>query len=86
MLRLLPLIGSLVLAPVPVRAGEFTGFYAGVNAGYCWDREETRESGPAAPAYGSGADGSTDNSLPPSASAAAAALRRSDPRRAPTGR
>ncbi len=84
MIRLVPLIGSLLLATAAARAGDFTGFYAGVNAGYGREHEETRGTGrlpSSTPPEGGGAE-----SLPPSASAAASALRRAGPGRSATGR
>ena len=82
MIRRVPLVGLLLLAAAPARAEDFSGFYAGVNAGYGRDHEETgagnhpTSSAPAAPGH---ADAGTG--LPPSASAAAATLRRVGPGR-----
>jgi hypothetical protein len=60
-------------------AEDFTGFYAGLNAGYAWGRERDRAvSSPATgPVFAPGRGGASD--LPPSARDAAAALRRSEP-------
>ncbi len=84
MIRLVPLIGSLLLAPTAARAGDFTGFYAGVNAGYGREHEETKGTGriPSPPLP----EGGVADGLPPSASAAASALRRAGPGRSATGR
>ena len=82
MLRRLPLL--FLLLALPARAEDFTGFYAGVNAGYGWGRE--KDAG-AAPAVSPGAPTSESRAvtaLPPSASAAAAAVQRPD--RAATSR
>lgn len=82
MLRRLPLL--FLLVSLPAQAEDFTGFYAGVNAGYGWSRD--KEMG-AAPAVSPGAPSSESRGatvLPPSASAAAAAVQR--PGRAGTSR
>lgn len=67
----------LVLAG-SAHAEDFTGFYAGINAGYAWGHERDRAvSSPAAgPVFAPDRGGASD--LPPSARDAAAALRRSD--------
>lgn len=78
MIRLLTLLGSLLLATASARAEDFSGFYAGVSAGYGRGHEDTKGTG--------GTPGPTttlpegrgaDDGLPPSASAAASSLRRS---------
>ena len=73
MIRFL-LLGSLLLLPTASLAEDFTGFYAGVNAGYGWDREEAKGIAPIP--RPTGASGTRTEGLPPSASAAAAAFRR----------
>ena len=83
MRRILPLIVLFLLAG-HARAEDFTGFYAGVNAGYGWSRERDRTAGaienrPIAGPRDSGSD------LPPSAQDAAASLRRSSRIGADTG-
>ncbi|MFH6786112.1 MULTISPECIES: hypothetical protein [Methylobacterium] len=65
----LAVIGAL--SATPVAAEDFTGFYAGINAGYGWSKERTEgaaKPGVPLPAGGTpqGADG-----LPPSAARAA---------------
>ncbi|MGC5781376.1 hypothetical protein [Methylobacterium sp. NFXW15] len=82
MLRRLPLL--FLLVALPARAEDFTGFYAGVNAGYGWSRD--KEAG-AAPDVSPGAPSSESRAataLPPSATAAAAGIQR--PGRTTTGR
>ncbi|MDP4002195.1 hypothetical protein [Methylobacterium sp. NEAU K] len=68
----------LVLASTAAQAEDFTGFYAGLNAGYARGEERDRVTGSPAPvpgaAFGRPAAGSD---LPPSARDAATALRRS---------
>ena len=68
----------LVLASVPVRAEDFSGFYAGVNAGYALGKERDRSVGipVTEPGAGAGRTG-TGPDLPPSARDAAAGLPRS---------
>ncbi len=62
----------LGLATAPVAAGDFTGFYAGVNAGYAFGRDGERLPGPAVtPDPGRAA---SDDALPPSARSAADVL------------
>jgi hypothetical protein len=75
MRRILPSIVLFLLAG-HARAEDFTGFYAGVNAGYGWSRERDRSpaaagTNPTAGPRDAGSD------LPPSAQDAAASLRRS---------
>ncbi|MCJ2060727.1 hypothetical protein MKL09_29930 [Methylobacterium sp. J-048] len=67
----------LVLASTAARAEDFTGFYAGPNAGYAWGRDRGRREGAHAPDP-IRTDANPD--LPPSARDAALALRRSDRR------
>jgi hypothetical protein len=71
---------ALAAASVPARATDFTGFYAGVNAGYGWEREKSDTKARVLPGT-SLPDARTTNALPPSASAAAAALGRPSPAR-----
>lgn len=73
----------LLVVAGQAKAEDFTGFYAGINAGYAWGHEHdrtTRESRP--PAIEPGTD------LPPSARDAALALRQSEASRtaSPSGR
>ena len=80
-MRLVPtatLLGLALLAGPPARAEDFTGFYAGINAGYALGRE--REARAAAPGAGpTGATGTgpakTGADLPPSAAQAARQMR-----------
>lgn len=67
----------LVLAG-SAHAEDFTGFYAGLNAGYAWGHARGRavSSPGAGPVFAPGSGSASD--LPPSARDAAAALRRSD--------
>lgn len=68
----------LILGHTAARAEDFSGFYAGVNAGYSWGKG--RERSFVAPATGPGAESGRNESgpdLPPSARDAAAALQRS---------
>ncbi len=68
----------LVLGNAATRAEDFSGFYAGVNAGYAWGKGRDRSF--VAPATGPGAESGRNESgpdLPPSARDAAAALQRS---------
>ncbi len=82
MIRRLPLL--ILLAAPPAQAEDFTGFYAGVNAGYGWSREKDKDAAPwVAPGVPSGESGPA-TTLPPSASAAAAGVQRAG--RAATGR
>lgn len=64
------LLGAF-LAASPAKAEDFTGFYAGINAGYGWSRE--RKSGDAKPGTPLPAWGQpqVDHGLPPSAARAA---------------
>jgi len=71
-------VRCLALAPVwvvfaasPVAAEDFSGFYAGINAGYAFDRTD-RESGIANPFVPSVRE---DHRLPPSAAASTLATR-----------
>jgi hypothetical protein len=66
----------------PAQAEDFSGFYAGINAGYAAGRSRDRSvtvPGTASPAAAVGAG----SDLPPSARDAAAALRSSDSRSTP---
>ncbi|WP_246682775.1 hypothetical protein [Methylobacterium sp. WL9] len=64
--RRLALLIALALGVSPACAEDFTGFYAGVNAGYAFDRERHVQAAssafPGAPSAGGNAEG-----LPPSA-------------------
>jgi hypothetical protein len=82
MVRFVSMIAGLVLAAasVPARATDFTGFYAGVNAGYGWEREKSATKNHAGPGIAV-PDARAADALPPSASAAAAALNRPSPAR-----
>jgi hypothetical protein len=75
MIRSLSLAGLLWLAPSLARAEDFTGFYAGVNAGYGWGHEETKGGTRLGPPRTDLRDSPADG-LPPSASAAATAMGR----------
>lgn len=76
MRRALPRLAPacLVLLPLaaPARAEDFTGFYAGVNAGYAFGRDGSRGLSLAPGAPGAAAPG---NDLPPSAAGAARQMR-----------
>ncbi len=86
MIRLLTLLGSLLLATASARAEDFSGFYAGVNAGYGRGHEDTKgTAGTPAPAAALPEGRGGDDGLPPSASAAASTLRRSGSGRSPAG-
>ncbi|MEL6060098.1 MULTISPECIES: hypothetical protein [unclassified Methylobacterium] len=78
------LLSMLLLAlPGVARAGDFTGFYAGINAGYARGHEHDRSTNESPLLIVKpGAD------LPPSARDAALALHRSEPGRvaSPSGR
>lgn len=76
MVRRLPLVLAFALAAVPAQAEDFTGFYAGVNAGYGRGHEESKGTIPGFSSGTNPGEGSTTAALPPSASAAAAMLRR----------
>ncbi|GJE38389.1 hypothetical protein [Methylobacterium persicinum] len=77
MLRPLLLLLLCAVSTAPARAGDFTGAYAGVNAGYGWSHERDNGIAPAVPP-GAPATASSPPGLPPSATAAAATLRRQD--------
>ena len=71
---LLALIGLACLAaPVPASAEDFTGFYAGVNAGYGFETGG-RDGRGAMPGASVDAPGGADSGLPPSARDASRAL------------
>ena len=76
-----PVLISAVLLVISgaARAGDFGGFYAGINAGYArgGERDQT-VTGPVADALASRTRPGVGSDLPPSAQGAAAALRRSD--------
>ncbi|TGE00838.1 hypothetical protein EU555_07800 [Methylobacterium nonmethylotrophicum] len=55
----------------PAAAEDFTGFYAGVNAGYGWGKDRTDGTRPGAPLPAQAATRDGDG-LPPSAARAAA--------------
>ena len=74
MIRCLPLL--LPLAALPARAEDFTGFYAGVNAGYASGRETNTGTAPVATPGAPPSGNHTATALPPSASAAAAGVQR----------
>ncbi|SFL65477.1 hypothetical protein [Methylobacterium pseudosasicola] len=78
MRRLLMPIILFALASAPVRAEDFSGFYAGVNAGYALGNVRDRSVGipGTEPGAGPGRTG-TGPDLPPSARDAAAGLQRS---------
>ena len=76
MIRRLPLTLLFLLAALPARAEDFTGFYAGVNAGYGWSRDKETGAGAPVPPGAAPAEGRAASALPPSASAAAAGVRR----------
>lgn len=75
MIRRLPLL--ILLAALPARAEDFTGFYAGVNAGYGWSREKDTGAAPVVSSGSPSGESRAAPALPPSASAAAAGLQRS---------
>ncbi|MCJ2012357.1 hypothetical protein [Methylobacterium sp. J-076] len=74
--RLPPLLCVICSVALPAQAEDFTGAYAGVNAGYGWSREGNHGTAPAT-LPGATATVPSAPSLPPSATAAAAALRHS---------
>ncbi|MBN4093695.1 MULTISPECIES: hypothetical protein [Methylobacterium] len=76
-MRRLVLSTALVLLAGTARAEDFTGFYAGINAGYGWGH--ARDGRAVGPAPGSAAAFSKPDpgaDLPPSARNAAVAIRR----------
>jgi hypothetical protein len=75
--RTIPAI-ILVLNGAAARAEDFSGFYAGVNAGYAWGkgRDRSLAAPSVGPGVGLGRNGSGPD-LPPSARDAAAAMQRS---------
>lgn len=74
MIRRLPLF--LLLAALPARAEDFTGFYAGVNAGYASGRETNTGTAPVVTSGAPSGGNPSATALPPSASAAAAGVQR----------
>ncbi|MER2268147.1 hypothetical protein [Methylobacterium oxalidis] len=72
-MRALAFLALILVLPLPAAAEDFTGFYAGVNAGYALGRDRESDlvspngSGPSAGAPGIG--------LPPSAVEAARTMR-----------
>ena len=76
-MRLVPsaVLCLALLAAAPARAEDFTGFYAGINAGYALGRDGKARGteGPAAAPLGASAKAGPD--LPPSASQAARQMR-----------
>ena len=69
----------ILLANSVGRAEDFTGFYAGINAGYAKGAERDRTPSASAPGPGAAIDRTgVGPDLPPSAVGAAAAMRRSD--------
>lgn len=67
----------LLLLAGSAHAGDFTGFYAGINAGYARGHARERTTGESPALLGK-----PETDLPPSARDAALALRRSDAGRA----
>ena len=67
----------LILALAPARAEDFSGFYAGINAGYAWGKDRDRVETAPYPGSRAGYDRpGAGPDLPPSANSAAAALQR----------
>ncbi|SEO83927.1 hypothetical protein SAMN04487843_104151 [Methylobacterium sp. ap11] len=66
----LALLGFLAVLALPGRAAaeDFTGFYAGINAGYGWHKRPDIRSGSSLPAWGGTPEA---DALPPSATRAA---------------
>lgn len=62
----------LIAATLPAAAADFTGFYAGVEAGYAVGHDGEARSATPLPSLGTAAD--TDPGLPPSAASAARAM------------
>lgn len=67
----------LLLAGSAARAEDFSGFYAGVNAGSAFDRNREARKAGSAPAPSDAA--ATGDDLPPSAAGATKALRQERP-------
>ena len=67
----------MILALAPARAEDFSGFYAGINAGYAWGKDRDRVGTVPNPGSRAGNDRpGAGPDLPHSANSAAAALRR----------
>jgi hypothetical protein len=66
------LMSGLTLA-APARAEDFTGFYAGVNAGYGFQRDQKHREPSSAPTPGTTTSADA-NALPPSAAGALRAI------------
>ncbi len=77
-LSLLP--AAALLLPGLARAEDFTGFYAGVNAGYAVDRDGDRNPASSFPSPAVAAP-QDHNGLPPSAEDAARLMQRNAPGR-----
>ncbi|MDR7038086.1 MULTISPECIES: hypothetical protein [Methylobacterium] len=76
-MRLATVLLILLALSAAARAEDFTGFYAGVNAGYAFGRD--REIDASAPNAASGRPSNGSGELPPSAAEAARAMRASRP-------
>ncbi|MGU3464753.1 hypothetical protein ACLBXO_07835 [Methylobacterium sp. C33D] len=77
-MRRLALSTALILLAGGARAEDFTGFYAGINAGYGWGHaRDGRIAGPASGSAAASAKPDPWADLPPSARNAAVAIRKS---------
>ncbi|WCS25397.1 hypothetical protein LOK46_00730 [Methylobacterium sp. NMS14P] len=77
-MRRLLLSTALMLLAGSARAEDFTGFYAGVNAGYGWGHaRDGRATGPAPGSAAASTRPDPGADLPPSARSAAVAIRKS---------